>query len=177
MPLFLLPFLVAPPPKEVTTTHTERMAHVVGARLDYGRRGLDFGLAYLHTHESITASGGLGGMLVLQYGLDGRLVRHDGDFRGGMLFGTGRLSFIADTGGLGLEAALGTTFTHDAKVVAEGGVFWGAYFFEVGYTYQFPIGGERPEWLSSHQLSFRVHVPVAHHHERTWTEKRTPGPS
>lgn len=169
--LFLLPFLVAAPANEVTTTHTERMAHVVGARLDYGR-ALDFGLAYLHTHESITASRGLGGMLVLQYGVDGRLVRHEGDFRGGLLFGTGRLSFVADTGGFSLEASLGTTFTRDARVVAEGGFFWGAYFFEAGYTYRFPIGDERPDWLSSHQLSFRIQVPVAHHHERTWTEKR-----
>ncbi len=97
MHLFLLPFLVAPPLREAKTVHTERMAHVVGLRLDYGR-ALDFGLAHLHTHESTTARGGLGGMVVFQYGIDGRVVSDEGAFRGGLLFTSGRISLVGDAG-------------------------------------------------------------------------------
>jgi len=146
------------------------MAHTIGARLDVGR-AWDFGLAYLHTHESLTTRNGLGALFVAQYGVDGRLIRDEGAFRAGLGLATGRISMVGDAGGFGMEASLGSTFKSDAPVVAEGGFFFGAYFVELGYAYRFPIGSGRPEWLSSHQFALRIQVPLYGHHERTRIER------
>lgn len=176
--LLLVPLLAAQAAAAPSTTaaddapivHHERMAHVVGARLDVGR-AWDVGLAYLHTYESGESRNGLGAMAVLQYGIDGRLVHHDGAFQSGLAFATGRLSLVGDAGGFGMEASLGSSFTAAAPVVAEGGVFWGVYYVELGYAYRFPIGTSRPDWLASHQFALRIQIPVYGHHERTRVEQ------
>jgi hypothetical protein len=166
----MLPVLAAPRANDAPLVHRERMAHVVGARLDIGR-AWDFGLAYLHSHESLTTRNGLGALIAFQYGVDGRLIRDEGAFRAGLGLLTGRISMMGDAGGFGMEASLGSTFKSEAPVVAEGGFFFGAYFVELGYAYRFPIGSERPEWLASHQFALRIQVPVFGHHERTRIER------
>jgi hypothetical protein len=70
-----------------------------------------------------------------------------------------------------MEASLGSNFGHDAPLVAEAGAFFGAFFVELGYAYRFPIGHERPDWMSSHQFAFRIQIPVYFHEGRTWKEK------
>jgi hypothetical protein len=115
--------------------------------------------------------GGLGAMVVLQYGADVRAVRHEGAFRAALGFATARLSMLGDAGGFGMEGSLGLDLGHGAPVVGEVGAFFGAFFVELGYAYRFPIAHERPDWLSSHQFAVRLQIPVWHHSAHTWKEK------
>ncbi len=109
-------------------------------------------------------------MTVFQAGVDGRLVYYDGSIAGGLAFATGRISLMGDAGGFGVEASLGSTFTHAAPVAAEIGVFWGVYYVELGYAYRFPIGGDRPDWMASHLFAVRLQIPVHGFREHTRVE-------
>ncbi|MGZ3417526.1 MAG: hypothetical protein ACXWUG_08145 [Polyangiales bacterium] len=173
MPAALLVLALASsttPQPEQETTHVTGQAEILGLRTDHGR-AWDFGVAYLHANEWLVHRGGLGAMTVLQYGVDARAVRHDGEFRAVLGFGTARISMVGDAGGFGMESSLGLDLGHGAPVVGEVGAFFGAFFVELGYAYRFPIAHERPDWLSSHQFAVRVQIPVAHHSTHTWKEK------
>jgi hypothetical protein len=48
--------------------------------------------------------------------------------------------------------------------VASAGGFLSLWYADFGYSYQVPLlPFERPVWLSSHQFSLRLHIPVATH--------------
>jgi hypothetical protein len=85
---------------------------------------------------------------------------------GGLAYAVGRSSSITEwTGGLGigLELATGVGFGTGTKPFpsAAAGLFLGGYYMELGYSYQFPLPGfARPDWLSSHQFSLRIQIPV-----------------
>ncbi|WP_394845529.1 hypothetical protein LZC95_51930 [Pendulispora brunnea] len=150
----------------------ERKRHVLGLRFDTGARGSDYGLGYLHVHESIEGQGGLGVLLWFGYGADVRMVTMEHErIDGALVYGMGRLSTMGDAGGVAFEAALGGgTARGETRPAAALGVFWSVIFAELGYSFQFPIdGGSRPEWLSSHQFSVRVQVPVHSYDARRLT--------
>lgn len=149
---------------------SEREEEIIGLRSNHGR-AWDFGVAYLHGHESGSFRGGLGAITVFQYGVDLRAVRHDGEFRAALGFATGRISLMGDAGGFGIESSLGLDLGHGAPVVGEVGAFWGLFFLELGYAYRFPIAHERPDWMSSHQFAVRIQIPVYRHEAHTWREK------
>ncbi|WP_394835005.1 hypothetical protein LVJ94_51755 [Pendulispora rubella] len=158
------------PPRQEGAREDEQKRHVLGLRVDTGARGTDYGLGYLHVHESTQSKGGLGMTMWLGYGADVRLLTMSHDRVDGILtYATGRLSTMGDAGGIAFEAALGAGTAHgETRPSAALGVFWSALFVDLGYSYQFPIdGGGRPGWLSSHQFSVRVHVPVRSYDART----------
>lgn len=153
------------PPREVHLEHVEgtQNAHTLALLFDQGKAS-SFGVGYLHSWEYWrTSDAGFARWLGL--GVDGRLVTrgfHAVD--GALVHAVARASALADTGGFGAEVTLGLGAGRDTKpfVSAAPGVYFGLYYVELGYSYQFPIPGfERPSWLSSHQFSVRFHVPVA----------------
>jgi hypothetical protein len=84
---------------------------------------------------------------------------------------------LGDAGGFGLELAAGVacgTSTAPFPAAAPG-VFVGFYYLELGYSYQFPFPGfARPDWLSSHQFSLRIHIPVHRYAKREWDDPPSP---
>jgi hypothetical protein len=164
--------VVAGAPVEPVTHNTQSSALMIGAHYDQGKASA-FGISAVHAWEFGSGRGGLGAMGWAGVGLDGRLVTrgfHDVD--GGLGYAVARFSGFSDAGGSGLEFAAGVGGdAHRAFPAAAAGAFMGFYYFEIGYSYQFPIPTfDRPEWLSSHQFSLRVHIPVARYHKRAWDE-------
>jgi hypothetical protein len=63
---------------------------------------------------------------------------------------------------IALELGLGP-YLAGGRVGAFGhaGIYLSLIYMDIGYSYQQPLGPfDRPDWLSSHQLSFRVQIPV-----------------
>src|SRR5205823_2932408 len=122
-----------------------------------------------------------GAMAWFGYGVDVRAVTRDHTALDAVLgYAVARASMLGDAGGAGFEVAAGAGADGDG-VHAAGlvGTFFGLYYGEIGYSYQFPLGGERPGWLASHQFSIRIHIPLARHDRREWDEtpRETPRPS
>lgn len=166
----------APAPPAVHVETDERSADVlVGATYDVGKRGSSYGIELLHGWEHWQGMDGLGGGTLLSTGLDARLItRSHDDVDAFALEVPLRFDFMADTGGVGFEVDLGVGHgegaTHGVGAV---GVYYGVMFFEIGYSYQFPLGPfDRPDWMASHQFSIRLKVPVKRYDRRKTVSAR-----
>jgi hypothetical protein len=168
--LLPLPHKKAPAP---LLHHTESLAHVLGPTYDQGRTSA-FGASYLHAWEWGNSYGGLGGDFWAGLGIDGRVVTHGFQrVDGGLTYAVARISGVGDAGGFGLELATGLGYGASTAPFpsAAPGVFLGLYYIEFGYSYQFPFPGfARPDWLSSHQFSLRINIPVYRYAKREWNE-------
>jgi hypothetical protein len=162
-----------PAPSVPHAHHTESRAHFLGLHYDQGKTSA-FGASYVHAWESGTSYGGLGGDIWAGLGIDARVVTHGfQSIDGGLTYAVGRISGVGDAGGFGLEVAMGAGFGAGTAPFpsAAPGVFFGLYYVELGYSYQFPLPGfARPDWLSSHQFSLRIHLPVHRYAERAWDD-------
>jgi hypothetical protein len=132
--------------------------HMLGAMLDAGQGPASYGARYLNSYQSGSGCGGLGG--TGWYGFGGE-VRGEGT-SAAVAQVVGRAGGAGDTLGMGVElaAGAGTTF---ARTIATGSfaLLLDFYYFGVGISYAFPIGFDRPAWLSNGvELALRIHVPL-----------------
>jgi hypothetical protein len=132
-----------------------------------------YGLGALYAKAFSAGRGGLGAFTWIGAGLEGRLSTHNHTSLDGVIIDVPiRWELAADAGGAGIEVRLGLGSGAGSSLHGVGsvGVFWGVYYFDIGYSYQFPLGPfDRPDWMASHQFSIRVNVPVAkwNKHETT----------
>ena len=136
--------------------------HAVGPRYDVGGRGSAVGAGYMYFR------GIAGNSSLVAAGTD--VKAYVGSFErlhGGSFIGVGRITMGG--GGHGgcrcstVELGFGPLVTpRGTKGVGHLGVYISVFtFVDLGYSYQFPIATEQPSWLSSHQFSARIHVPIA----------------
>lgn len=153
----------------------------LGLRTDIGE-AYGYGVGVLSTVESGFSAGGPGGSSWVSLGGDLRVLTVDHTRLDGVLgSAVGRVSMLGCGGGGALEAALGLAAglrdapntTPAVFPVAHLGVSLGVHWLNVGYSYQFPIGADRPAWLSSHQFSVRVELPFQRTETRV-TERPLP---
>jgi hypothetical protein len=155
----------SPPP---VMHHEKSRVVFLGLRYDLGHADA-FGIGILHAHEEGTSSGGLGFFGYFGYGLDLRLVSADRSAVDAWLTSAvARLSGMGDAGGSAAEVAVGVGHGADGwQGAAHAGFFIEFYYLGIGYTYQFPLGPfTRPDWLSSHQFSVRIHAPLYRYRRR-----------
>lgn len=151
--------------------HDESQAHFLGLRYDLGARGSSLGAGYLHAHEDWVGRGGLGFGAWFGYGGDVRVLTQSyGAVDGVFGFGVVRGSMMGDAGGAGVELAIGAGRSSlGAQVVASPGFYWSVYYVDIGWSYTAPLAPMlRADAMASHQLSVRIHVPLARHARRTW---------
>ena len=129
--------------------------HLVGLRFDVGS-STSFGAGYLYGRQD--------GIMFYGLGADAHLVTDSFDAVDALV-GTaaGRL-IIGHAPPVGLEVAAGVASDLRGGVQGVGhvGAFVSmGYYFEIGYSYQFPLGPfQRPEWLASHRFSLRGNIPL-----------------
>jgi hypothetical protein len=150
--------------------------HSLDLHFDQGTASA-FGASYVHAWERWNSYGPqkvLGGVTWAGLGVDGRVVtRGFGSIDGGLTYAVGRISAFGDAGGMSLELAGGLGYGTSTKPFpcAAPAVFVSVYYMEFGYSYQFPVPGfARPDWLSSHQFSLRIHIPLHRYAKREWDE-------
>lgn len=166
--------LAEPRDREYETRYEEsNKAHFVAARYDRGKRGSTYGVGYFHAWEFGGSTDGLGMFGWFGPGVELRVATADHDDVDGMVVAVPlRWSMIADGGTGGGEISAGMSTLGGTRGVFTLGAFLGFYYADVGYSYQFAVGGDRPEWLASHQLSVRVQLPVHRYDRREKTERR-----
>jgi len=156
-------------------THYEESnkAHFVAARYDWGKRGSTYGVGYFHAWEFGASNDGLGMFGWFGPGVELRVATADHDAVDGMVVAVPlRWSMVADGGTAGGEISAGISTMGGTRGVFTLGAFLGFYYADVGYSYQFGVGGDRPDWLASHQFSLRVQLPVHRYDRREKTERR-----
>jgi len=163
-------------PRATRGHHTASRAHFLGLHYDQGTTSA-FGVSYVHAWES-SYYAGLGGADWKGLGIDGRLITHGFQrIDGGLTYAVGRISAVGDGGAFGMELAAGVGYGASTAPFpsAAPGVFLALYYFELGYSYQFPLPGfARPDWLSSHQFSLRIHIPLKRYAKREWDDPSPP---
>lgn len=147
---------------------TEGALHTIGPRYDVGDRGHALGFGYLYFVP-------IGPPTMHQWsfvsvGADTRTFVGSFDRIAGAAFsGVVRVggSVAIDHGGApvcyAFEAAPGLLFSPEGSGGAgHVGVYTCVqHYADLGYSYQFPLGESmRPSFLSSHQFSVRVHIPL-----------------
>ncbi len=160
----------APPAAHVHVLKDEQNAAVlVGASYDVGKRGSSYGIELLHGWEHWQGMDGLGGGTLIATGLDARLITRSHDTVDAFALEVPlRLNLMGDAGGAAFEVDLGIGHGEGATHgIGSVGVYWGVYFLDVGYCYQFPLGPfDRPDWMASHQFSIRLQIPVKRYDRR-----------
>jgi len=99
----------------------------------------------------------------LSLALDARAVtRNHSQVDATILSLAARAGASGSMGGFALEllGGVGEPRQGSARALMSAGVFWSLYVLEVGYSYQFPLGGSRPDWMSAHQFSVRINIPI-----------------
>jgi hypothetical protein len=138
-------------------------AHALGASYDVGHAsayGLGYQIGRLHTGDgypdfSMLTHVGLG--------LDVAAVTAHHSRLDALTYSlAARAALVGGPGGFALELRGGVADPRAGNSLGfmAAGVFYSFFLFELGYSYQFPLGGSRPDWLSSHQFSVRLRVPV-----------------
>jgi len=169
--------LVASTARAEDTRHDTADVDFLGLRSDHGGRGSSLGVGYVRAHEEWTGRGGIGVGMWLGAGADVRVLTKRFDAIDGALgFAVARVSMLGCAGGFDLELGIGGGDAgRVAQMIVQPGVSWGMFFFELGYSYAAPIAPMvRPDALSSHQFSVRIHIPVNRSNERTWFEPASP---
>ncbi len=153
----------------LTVEHRTNKAHLLGLRADLGSR-TEVGIGYLHAHESDTRHG-LRDAVWLGYGTDLRMVVNGTGVDAVLGYAVGRVSGFTDAGPCGLELGLGAgSGSGGVHAAGSAGIFVSAYYVEVGYVFQFPMGPfDRPDWLGAHFVGLRAHVPVHRYDRKAWT--------
>ena len=134
---------------------------MIGLRIDSGKAH-SLGAGYIHAHEF--------GIGWVGYGADLAVAGVDfGQVDAVLGYALARL-VIGHAPPGGLEVALGVgNAGGDLQAVGRVGGYISFYYVDFGYSYSFPMGPfESPEWLSSHQFSLRVHLPV--HRYARWEQ-------
>jgi hypothetical protein len=139
---------------------------LLGLRYDVGDAST-YGLALYHAWETLDAHDGVGVRFWHGPGISFDLVTKSHDALDAFVISLPyHLDLMGDTVGFALEARVGVA-PGDGQLLASGGVFFGFYFLDVGYTYQFPLAPtERPDWMASHQLGVRLEIPLRRWHVR-----------
>lgn len=148
--------------------------HVLPIRLDVdSSEGTAFGSGYLHAHWWGRSEGSRGILFIAQYGASVQAVADGTGVHGIVAHALGRVSSIANTGGVGLELGVGGGGPDAPGPLAVAGGFFGFYYFELGASGHFPLGQDRPHWLPGLSFGIRFNVPLS-----TYAEQRTylPGP-
>ena len=153
--------------------------HAVSARYDVGSASA-YGLGYTFGRMG-TGSGYPDAFNFRSLGLavDARAVtRNHSQMDAAILSLAARAGAGGPMGGLALEllGGVGAPREGSARALMSAGLFWSLYVLEVGYGYQFPLGGNRPDWMSSHQFSVRINIPL-HLQGRVSTDHPRPGKS
>jgi len=134
---------------------------MLGLRYDRGDAST-YGMALYLASEARGRRDGLGAMAWYGAGLALDLVTKSHDAIDGVVVSVPcRLDFVGHVVGFfGLEARAGMAL-NEPQLVGSVGAFLGFYYFDVGYSYQFPLGPfDRPDGMASHQLSVRLQVPL-----------------
>jgi hypothetical protein len=131
--------------------------HLVGLSFDRASGAAELGLRYLHSHEEAERDTAM----TFGYGVEGRVIGDSfGDpevlMTGVIARASGFLRFLP----LSLEAGLAMARPEAPRALGHAGVFVGGSYFDVGYSYQQPLGGNRPSWLAAHHFSVRLAVPL-----------------
>jgi hypothetical protein len=144
-------------PGEAPPSEPVARAQVLGLRADIGgAAGNGYGLGYLRTVEHRNPA-----LWYWGYGVDALLITRDYRALEGAL-GYGVLRFVGGHAPpFAFEASLGGGAGVGGPLAAGRlGALVSGYFFELGYSFQFPIGSERPDWLATHQFSVRLNLPI-----------------
>jgi hypothetical protein len=144
-------------------TEDRAWVHTISARYDVGSASA-YGVGYMFSRGTVT-TGYPDAFFVSNLGLalDGRLVTSSHSrIDATVLSLAARASGSATFGGFGLELLGGVANPRQgaAEGLMSAGLFWSLQVLELGYSYQFPLGGGRGDWMSSHQFSVRINVPV-----------------
>ena len=161
-PTPLPPSDTPPPPRLITEYHNPVL--MLGPRFDAGKGAFSYGLGALYGREEGSHSAGLGVAAWMGVGGDLRLVTRSHESVDAIeVYTTGHVGFVGDVGGSALELGLGGGATMDGEAYGAGyaGLFWGLYFFDLGYVVRFPLGPFRyRDELPLHNLAIRINVPV-----------------
>jgi hypothetical protein len=139
---------------------SEYRTHTIGPRYDYGSKSHGAGVGYLYLvgfPPQQPFFWGIGG--------DARIfVEKGGAVVAGSASGVARVT-AGHAPPMTLEISAGGLFSSEhAGGVASAGGFLSLFYADFGYSYQFPfLPFERPSWLSSHQFSLRLHIPLLTH--------------
>lgn len=104
------------------------------------------------------------------YGLTGRAFMADTNdgIRAWGAMATGRVGATRRVG-VSLELSAGPVFGDGRTIgVGSAGVFGTIFYVDVGYSLQLPLGSSRPEWLGTHILSIRGHLPFVQFGQSDW---------
>jgi hypothetical protein len=156
-----------PKAPDVHCVHEKSMwSHALSASYDRGRAsayGLGYQVGRLHT---VDAYPDVFMLTRVGVGFDVAAVTADHSGLDAMTYSlAARTALVGGPGGLGLELRGGVADARagDSLGFMAAGAFYSFYVFELGYSYQFPLAKSRPHWLSAHQFSLRIHVPVWRH--------------
>ncbi len=147
--------------------------HLLGSlatSVDYAGRSAALGLGYLQTSLRRASYDASQRADWHAYGVNGRvfLGGESEGARGWGALATGRLG-AARRLGVSLELSAGAAGgAGGAFALAQAGVFATIYYVDLGYSFQAPIGADRPDWLGTHLLSLRAHLPFVQWGEGAW---------
>jgi hypothetical protein len=150
-------------PDRYCVRETRTWSHALDASYDVGRAsayGLGYQIGRLHTASgypdfSVLTHVGLGFDVVA-------MTRDHSQLDALAYTLAARTAVVANPSGFGLELRGGVADPRAGSTLGfmSAGVFFSLFILELGYSYQFPLAESRPDWLSSHQFSLRIHVPV-----------------
>ena len=145
-------------------------AGAAAAFVDYAGRTAVLGLGYMQMSTRRASYDPTQRADWYAYGLNGRMFlggRGEGVRALGAM-ATGRIA-AARRAGLALELSAGAA-RGDGRTVGVGsaGVFATIYYVDIGYSFQMPLGGDRPDWLGTHMLSMRAQFPFLRWVAREW---------
>lgn len=143
----------------------------IAAYADYGGgRSASLGLGYLQTVWRRASYEPSQRTDWHAYGLTGRAFMgstSDGIRAWGAL-ATGRIGAVRRVGAT-LELSGGVASGEGRTLgVGQAGLFASIFYIDVGYMFQMPLGGSRPEWLGTHFLSIRGHLPFVQFSQSEW---------
>lgn len=149
--------------------------HLPGLRFDWG------GTVVEGADENPTAVGlGLGYMYAWEW--DVEIVRSESMLRVGAgpeltfvtmawerldgitTYMTGRVAGVGPRGGLAIETGGGLAVGRGGlRPMIKAGAFLATRVFEIGYFFQTPLVGTRADWVTTHHLGLRLHIPLLRH--------------
>ncbi|MFU8803152.1 MAG: hypothetical protein ACNA8W_05010 [Bradymonadaceae bacterium] len=145
-------------------SHSE-WVHIPGLRWYIGNEAHGIGVGYLYALEMTYTFWEFGTTIRLGVGPDLLVVTRAFEGVDALAgYGFARASIFSGSRGGGIELGAGSTLAGLGLTPSvQGGIFLGGRHFEIGYAYQHPILGFRPVYMSSHQLTLRLNLPIFPH--------------